>query len=213
MSYYTREDSHQMREIASILRKNNIPYRFENGILGLQLRFDWSKGDVVCHEGTCHMPESYHFPWDGDDVTRDTPEGMASRIIAHYRGIKGEKLYRVCLTMDMTVNAEDEHTAISLAMANLEDRYFEVAEINPRKQWIDSHYDDAIAAAQTLDDYNTNIAHIKFCKDVTIFIRHWENNDDDIGVAAPRHGDKYDRKTGIAVAYAKAMGEAVPDYI
>ena len=115
--------------------------------------------------------------------------------------------------MDMTVNAEDEHTAISLAMANLEDRYFEVAEINPRKQWIDSHYDDAIAAAQTLDDYNTNIAHIKFCKDVTIFIRHWENNDDDIGVAAPRHGDKYDRKTGIAVAYAKAMGEAVPDYI
>lgn len=83
-----------------------------------------------------------------------------------------------------------------------------------RQEWIDSHYNEAITASQSLDTYDdTNIAHIKFCKDVTIFIRHWIDTDDYIGVAAPRHGDKYDRKTGIAVAYAKAMGEAVPDYI
>ena len=29
----------------------------------------------------------------------------------------------------------------------------------------------------------------------------------------PRHGDKFDRMTGVAVAFAKACGEPVPNYI
>lgn len=34
-----------------------------------------------------------------------------------------------------------------------------------------------------------------------------------IGTAYPINGDEYDGNTGIAVAYAKAMGERIPDYI
>ena len=34
-----------------------------------------------------------------------------------------------------------------------------------------------------------------------------------IGTSYPIHGDEFDAKTGIAVAYAKAIGETVPDYI
>lgn len=34
-----------------------------------------------------------------------------------------------------------------------------------------------------------------------------------IGTAYPINGDVYDHETGVAVAYAKAMGERIPDYI
>ncbi len=34
-----------------------------------------------------------------------------------------------------------------------------------------------------------------------------------IGTAYPINGDTYDHDTGIAVAYAKALGERIPDYI
>lgn len=34
-----------------------------------------------------------------------------------------------------------------------------------------------------------------------------------IGTSYPIHGDVFDRDVGIAVAYAKAMGETVPDFI
>lgn len=34
-----------------------------------------------------------------------------------------------------------------------------------------------------------------------------------IGTSYPIHGDVFDRDVGIAVAYAKAMGEAIPDFI
>lgn len=38
----------------------------------------------------------------------------------------------------------------------------------------------------------------------------WADNAD---VAAPRKGDKYDRKTGIAVAFAKTRDAEIPKYI
>ena len=34
-----------------------------------------------------------------------------------------------------------------------------------------------------------------------------------IGTSYPIHGDVFDRDVGIAVAYAKAMGETIPDFI
>ena len=34
-----------------------------------------------------------------------------------------------------------------------------------------------------------------------------------IGTSYPVHGDTYDKTTGIAVAYAKAIGEDIPEYI
>lgn len=34
-----------------------------------------------------------------------------------------------------------------------------------------------------------------------------------IGTAYPINGDVYDHETGVAVAYAKALGDSIPDYI
>lgn len=34
-----------------------------------------------------------------------------------------------------------------------------------------------------------------------------------MGTATPVHGDVFDHNTGIAVAYAKAIGDKIPDYI
>ena len=52
---------------------------------GFQLRVPWyTPGDVACHRGTYGQLESYCFPWDDDDVTRDSVEGMTKRIIGLY---------------------------------------------------------------------------------------------------------------------------------
>lgn len=224
MTCYNNNDIQQMKQIASILKKNNVPYNPEHhDWAGLQLRFGWCDGDVVCHDGTFHMPESYCFPWDDGDVTRDTPEGMASRIISLYhklqQGSSAAKKFRVEIQFNMEIEAADEQEALDFAIAEIaneeEGIYYSVEPVrDERQEWIDQHYKEAMDVVNSTECYSgDHLAHLKFCKDATIFIRHWINTDDDIGVAAPRHGDKYDRKTGIAVAYAKAMGEAVPDYI
>ena len=217
MATYNNNDIQQMKQIASILKKNGVPYNLKHhDWAGLQLRFGWCDGDVVCHDGTYHTPESYQFPWDDGDVTRDTPENIANRIIAYYHDLQQPaKVYNVHIEYDVAIEAPSVHDAITFALANISDEDAEVTvAADPRQEWIDQHYKEAMDEVNSTDCYSgDHLAHLKFCKDATIFIRHWINTDDDVGVAAPRHDDKYDRKTGIAVAYAKAMGEAVPDYI
>lgn len=68
-----------------------------------------------------------------------------------------------------------------------------------RQEWIDKWYTKAIRG----DDF------LAFRKDVVIAY----NDLGEIATAAPVRGDKYDRHTGIAVAYAKLNGEPIPDYI
>lgn len=70
---------------------------------------------------------------------------------------------------------------------------------DPRQDWIDKWYTKAIRG----DDF------LAFRKDVVIAY----NDFGEIATAAPVRGDKYDRHTGIAVAYAKLNGEPIPDYI
>ncbi len=49
---------------------------------GFQLRFPWYEGgDIACHSGTFGVLESYGFPWDDGDVTRDTMDGFVQRLI------------------------------------------------------------------------------------------------------------------------------------
>ena len=73
----------------------------------------------------------------------------------------------------------------------------------PRKDWVNKWYDRAMKAAENWDIF------IKHCKQSTFIC----TCDCEIASSAPRHGDKYDYKTGIAVAYAKLKGEHIPDYI
>lgn len=49
--------------------------------------------------------------------------------------------------------------------------------------------------------------------ELTILSIYRRNMGINIATSLPVHGDKYDENVGIAVAYAKAMGEEVPDYI
>ena len=70
---------------------------------------------------------------------------------------------------------------------------------DPRQEWIDEWY----AKAQR------NGVHLTFRENVVIA----HNDFGDVATAAPVHGDKYDRHTGIAVAYAKLRGEKIPEYI
>ena len=76
----------------------------------------------------------------------------------------------------------------------------------PRQDWIDMWYKRAMTAVDHIGSCS-----LKFCKDTTIMVERGPFPN--ITTSAPRHGDKYDRKTGIAVAYAKMRGETVPDYI
>ena len=77
---------------------------------------------------------------------------------------------------------------------------------DPRQDWIDMWYKRAMTAVDHLGTYT-----LKFCKDTTIMVE--KAPFPDITTSAPRHGDKYDRKVGIAVCYAKMRGETVPEYI
>lgn len=75
---------------------------------------------------------------------------------------------------------------------------------DPRQDWIDTWY----TVAKEDDDI-----FIKFCKDVTFICAKDTKYPQEIACAAPRRGDKYDKRTGIAVAYAKLCSENIPDYI
>ncbi len=90
-------------EIEELLKKENIPYQhswtkdgLDHGIFFIkQLTFPWHIGDVVV--GTLHAfdddvihgiaelrypsIETYHFPWDDDDITVfDTPEQFVAKL-------------------------------------------------------------------------------------------------------------------------------------
>lgn len=74
-----------------------------------------------------------------------------------------------------------------------------------RQEWIDKYYNLAKRMA------NAGTYVIKHCKEVCYVIPCGYAGD--AASATPRHGDKYDYKTGVAVAFAKAFGDKVPEYI
>ena len=73
-----------------------------------------------------------------------------------------------------------------------------------RKEWIDLWYTEFV------NRYDT-VAITR--GELTIVATFDEYAGQRIGTAYPVKGDKFDSKTGIAVAYAKAIGIAIPDYI
>lgn len=53
-----------------------------------------------------------------------------------------------------------------------------------------------------------------YCREnLTIVAVYSRYGDTRIGTAFPINGDVFDEKTGIAVAFAKAIGEPVPDFV
>lgn len=49
--------------------------------------------------------------------------------------------------------------------------------------------------------------------DTTVVAVYARNTGMHIGTAKPVHGDVFNRDVGLAVAYAKAFGDTIPDYI
>jgi hypothetical protein len=73
-----------------------------------------------------------------------------------------------------------------------------------REHWIGMFY------AEYLDWHEAS--HLVIGKRTIVAI-YDEYNGMRIGTSYPIHGDEFDARTGIAVAYAKAIGIAIPDYI
>lgn len=74
---------------------------------------------------------------------------------------------------------------------------------DPRGDWIEKWYKKA------KEDPDVAFHHHKT---VTICTADWGTSKD-IAISDVCKGDTYDRKTGIAVAYAKFWGEPIPDFI
>ena len=73
-----------------------------------------------------------------------------------------------------------------------------------REHWIEMWY------AEYLNRYDTDCLIVG---KRTIVATYDEYNGMRIGTSYPIHGDEFDARTGIAVAYAKAIDIAIPDYI
>ena len=73
-----------------------------------------------------------------------------------------------------------------------------------RKRWVESCYYGFMSHP------NASFTQVG---DVIVVAVHSRNKGIVMGTARPVHGDKFDKAVGIAVAYAKAIGVPVPDYI
>ena len=73
-----------------------------------------------------------------------------------------------------------------------------------RQKWIDGYY------RAFLRHPNASVAYVGETTVIVILNRNFGIK---IGTSTPVHGDIFDRDTGIAVAYAKAIGNKIPDYI
>ena len=85
-----------------------------------------------------------------------------------------------------------------------EQRRREERKAAERQKWIDGYYYAFI---------NHPNATATMVGDVTVVAVYVRTTGTRIGTARPVHGDVFNREVGIAVAYAKALGTVIPDFI
>ena len=73
-----------------------------------------------------------------------------------------------------------------------------------RQKWVDGYY------YAFLNHPNATSIQVG---DTTIVAVYARNTGMHIGTAKPVHGDVFNREVGLAVAYAKAYGDTIPNYI
>jgi hypothetical protein len=73
-----------------------------------------------------------------------------------------------------------------------------------RAEWIDNHFWNFMGHPN---------ATVQVAGKRTIVAIYNRYDGVKIGTAYPLNGDVYNHETGVAVAYAKAVGESIPDYI
>lgn len=74
--------------LANSLTEHNIPHTINVNWDGLQIRFPWNDGDLICHSGSYghdnDMVESMGCLWDTDDVTSLSVEDALEKLTAWY---------------------------------------------------------------------------------------------------------------------------------
>jgi hypothetical protein len=73
-----------------------------------------------------------------------------------------------------------------------------------RQKWVDGYYYAFLS--------HPNATSIQV-GDITVVVVYARNTGMHIGTAKPIHGDVFNKEVGLAVAYAKAFGDTIPDYI
>ena len=73
-----------------------------------------------------------------------------------------------------------------------------------RDRWIGGYY------CAFINNPNASVAQVGETTVVALWSRNLGLR---MGTATPVHGDVFDHNTGIAVAYAKAVGDKIPDFI
>ena len=73
-----------------------------------------------------------------------------------------------------------------------------------RQKWVDGYYYAFL--------YHPNATAIQV-GDTTVVAVYGRNTGMHIGTAKRVHGDVFNREVGLAVAYAKAFGDTIPDFI
>lgn len=78
--------------LANSLTERNIPHTININLDGLQIRFPWNGGDLICHSGSYghneDMVESMGCPWDIDDVTSLSVEDALEKITNWYAEVR-----------------------------------------------------------------------------------------------------------------------------
>lgn len=75
-------------EVANNLSEASIPFTINVLWDGLQIRFPWCDGDIICHSGSFEHErgyvETYCFPWDEGDVSILSTSEVIIEIINYY---------------------------------------------------------------------------------------------------------------------------------
>lgn len=91
--YMQQSIKEAMLDTARGLNENAIPYTIKLYAGGFVVKFPWCDGDIACNVFTYHHEdgyvETYHFPWDDNDVTVLTPEEAVNNIINFYNEEEG----------------------------------------------------------------------------------------------------------------------------
>lgn len=101
-------------------------------------------------------------------------------------------------------NLTDAELSRLMSECNTERKRREELRTIERNKWVDGHFYAFLN--------HPNAATIRV-GDMTIVAAYARNTGVYIGTAKPVHGDVFDEKVGIAVAYAKAFNTIVPDFI
>lgn len=101
-------------------------------------------------------------------------------------------------------NLTDSDLSRLMSECHAEQERREKRKAAKRQRWVDSYY------FTFLNHPNATAIQVG---DTTVVAAYERNSGMRIGTAKPVHGDVFNREVGVAVAYAKAWGNQIPDYI